>query len=131
MGGRGMRGVRAGRACGAVAGDGSHADLVRALARLCRRPLASHLRGRGGPGARAGSDARRAGTSGLHNCRRALSRSRVVGKLVAALDAIDYPRAKLDIKLVLERRDRETLAALAAMKAARRYDVIVAPLGLR
>ncbi len=55
--------------------------------------------------------------------------ARVVGKLVAALDAIDYPRAKLDIKLVLERRDRETLAALAAMRLPARYDVIVAPPG--
>ena len=55
--------------------------------------------------------------------------ARVVRKLVKALDAIDYPRAKLDIKLVIERRDRETLAAIASLGLPARYDVIVAPPG--
>jgi glycosyltransferase involved in cell wall biosynthesis len=54
---------------------------------------------------------------------------RVVRELVRALDAIDYPRAKLDIKLVVERRDAETLTAIAAMRLPSRYDVIVAPPG--
>jgi cellulose synthase/poly-beta-1,6-N-acetylglucosamine synthase-like glycosyltransferase len=53
----------------------------------------------------------------------------MVRGLVKALDAIDYPRAKLDIKLVVERRDRETLAAIAALGLPGRYDVIVAPTG--
>src|SRR5277367_6889580 len=41
----------------------------------------------------------------------------------------DYPRAKLDIKLVVERRDAETLTAIAALRLPPRYDVIVAPPG--
>jgi hypothetical protein len=41
----------------------------------------------------------------------------------------DYPRAKLDIKLVVERRDGETLAAIASLGLPARYDVIVAPPG--
>ncbi len=53
----------------------------------------------------------------------------VVRRLVQALDALDYPKAKLDIKLVLERDDRETLAAVAALRLPARYDVIVAPPG--
>jgi cellulose synthase/poly-beta-1,6-N-acetylglucosamine synthase-like glycosyltransferase len=53
----------------------------------------------------------------------------MVKKLIRALDAIDYPRAKLDIKLVVERRDGDTLAAIAALGLPARYDVIVAPAG--
>ena len=41
----------------------------------------------------------------------------------------DYPRAKLDIKLVVEQRDTETLTAIAALRLPPRYDVIVAPPG--
>jgi hypothetical protein len=53
----------------------------------------------------------------------------VVGRLVDALDALDYPRARLDIKIVVERDDIETLTALAGMRLASRYDIIVAPPG--
>jgi len=53
----------------------------------------------------------------------------MVAKLIKSLDAIDYPRAKLDIKLVIERRDADTLAAIAALALPGRYDVIVAPPG--
>ena len=53
----------------------------------------------------------------------------VVAALVRALDALDYPRAKLDIKLVVERDDRATLEAIAALRLPARYDVIVAPRG--
>ena len=53
----------------------------------------------------------------------------VAEKLIRALDAIDYPRAKLDIKLVVERRDDETLAAIAGQRPAARYDIVVAPPG--
>jgi hypothetical protein len=55
--------------------------------------------------------------------------ARVAGKLTRALDAIDYPRAKLDIKLVVEARDSTTLRAIAALRLPPRYDVIVAPPG--
>ena len=55
--------------------------------------------------------------------------ARVVPQLVAALDRIDYPRAKLDIKLVLETDDHETLAALEALRLPPVYEIIVAPAG--
>ena len=55
--------------------------------------------------------------------------ARVVGKLIRALDALNYPRAKLDIKLVVERGDAETLSAIAALRLPARYDIIVAPPG--
>ena len=53
----------------------------------------------------------------------------VVPGLVRALDALDYPRAKLDIKIVVERRDRETLSRLVALELPARYEIIVAPPG--
>ena len=53
----------------------------------------------------------------------------VVGQLVRALDALDYPRAKLDIKLVVERDDPETFIALAALRLPANFDVILAPDG--
>src|SRR5208282_5786586 len=53
----------------------------------------------------------------------------IAAQLVSRLDALDYPRARLDIKLVVERDDSETLAALAALRLPARYDVIVAPPG--
>ena len=55
--------------------------------------------------------------------------AKVAARLIDALDAIDYPRSKLDIKIVIERDDLETLRALAQMRLASRYDVIVAPPG--
>ena len=53
----------------------------------------------------------------------------VAAKFVAALDALDYPRAKLDILLVLEESDSETREALVALDLPARYRVIVAPEG--
>jgi hypothetical protein len=55
--------------------------------------------------------------------------SEVVEDLVKAFDALDYPRSKLDIKLVVERRDRETLSRILELKLPARYEVIVAPPG--
>ena len=55
--------------------------------------------------------------------------ARGVARLVAALDAIDYPAAKLDIKLVVEERDVETLRAIARLHLPARYDIVVAPKG--
>ena len=55
---------------------------------------------------------------------------RVVASLVRHLDALDYPRGKLDIKLVVERDDVATRAALAALALPARYETIVAPPGL-
>ncbi|MDB5569193.1 MAG: hypothetical protein JWN93_376 [Hyphomicrobiales bacterium] len=53
----------------------------------------------------------------------------VAAKLVRALDALDYPPARLDIKLVVEEDDSGTRAALAALDLPARYEVIVAPPG--
>jgi cellulose synthase/poly-beta-1,6-N-acetylglucosamine synthase-like glycosyltransferase len=53
----------------------------------------------------------------------------VIPKLVAGLNALDYPRAKLDIKLVIEAGDEETLRAIVAERLPPRYDVVVAPAG--
>ncbi len=41
----------------------------------------------------------------------------------------DYPKAKLDIKLVIEAGDEETLDAIIAERLPPRYDVIVVPPG--
>lgn len=53
----------------------------------------------------------------------------VAAALVSALEALDYPRAKLDIKLVIEAADSETFAALAAVLPGVEYEIIVAPPG--
>jgi cellulose synthase/poly-beta-1,6-N-acetylglucosamine synthase-like glycosyltransferase len=54
----------------------------------------------------------------------------VTRKLVAALNALDYPKSKLDIKLVIEAGDEETLRALMAERLPPRYEVVIAPPGL-
>ena len=53
----------------------------------------------------------------------------VVEHLVQAIDAFDYPKSKLDIKLVVEQRDVETLARIAELRLPSRYEVVVAPSG--
>ncbi|MDP4594519.1 MAG: glycosyltransferase [Beijerinckiaceae bacterium] len=53
----------------------------------------------------------------------------VVRQLTAALNAIDYPAAKLDIKLVVEADDEDTQAALTALNLPARYQIIVLPPG--
>ena len=53
----------------------------------------------------------------------------VVEDLVKAIDALDYPKDKLDIKLVVERRDVETLGRIVELRLPSRYEVIVAPSG--
>ncbi len=53
----------------------------------------------------------------------------IVEDLVAAIDAIDYPKAKLDIKLVVERRDFETLSRIVEFRLPGRYEVVIAPAG--
>ena len=55
--------------------------------------------------------------------------TRVVGDLIRALDGLDYPKSKLDIKLVVEQRDAETLSRLASLSLPARYEIIVAPPG--
>ncbi|MBE7245984.1 MAG: glycosyltransferase [Actinomycetospora chiangmaiensis] len=55
--------------------------------------------------------------------------ARVVDQLLTAIDALDYPRAKIDAKILLEAGDDETLAAVRAADPVGRFDVIVAPPG--
>ena len=53
----------------------------------------------------------------------------VVEALVKAIDAFDYPKGKLDIKLVVEQRDAETLGRIVELRLPARYEVVVAPAG--
>ncbi|WP_018267031.1 glycosyltransferase family 2 protein [Methylosinus sp. LW4] len=53
----------------------------------------------------------------------------VVPQLTEALDAIDYPRAKLDVKFVVECDDVATTAALRAAHLRPGWEIIVAPPG--
>jgi glycosyltransferase XagB len=53
----------------------------------------------------------------------------VVPQLIRALAALDYPPAKLDIKLLIERDDAETAAALARIPLPARFAVITVPPG--
>ena len=53
----------------------------------------------------------------------------MVKDLVKAIDALDYPKGKLDIKLVVERRDVETLGRIVELRLPSRYEVVVAPSG--
>ena len=54
---------------------------------------------------------------------------RVAARLIDALSRLDYPAAKLDIKLVLEADDRETLDALHAIALPGNVEILVAPQG--
>ena len=53
----------------------------------------------------------------------------VAAALIEALEALDYPRAKLDIKFVVEADDPATFAALAAALPGVEYEIVVAPPG--
>jgi cellulose synthase/poly-beta-1,6-N-acetylglucosamine synthase-like glycosyltransferase len=55
---------------------------------------------------------------------------RVAARLIAALGALDYPPAKLDIKLVLEADDAETRLALSLLDPPAHMEVIVVPPGM-
>lgn len=55
--------------------------------------------------------------------------ARVVERLVQSLDNLDYPRAKLDIILVVEAADRSTLDTISALRLPGCYRTIVAPPG--
>ncbi|MFZ0496823.1 MAG: glycosyltransferase family 2 protein, partial [Methylocella sp.] len=55
--------------------------------------------------------------------------ARVVPQLAAALAALDYPRGKLDIKLVIEHDDGATRLAIEALDLPATYEIVVAPAG--
>jgi len=56
--------------------------------------------------------------------------TRVLKQLVAALLALDYPRAKLDIKLVLEEDDLAMQVAVQRLALPSVFEVVVAPRGM-
>jgi glycosyltransferase XagB len=53
----------------------------------------------------------------------------MVGPLVRALKGLDYPAAKLDIKLALEEDDTETIAAAKAARLDGRFEILRVPPG--
>lgn len=54
----------------------------------------------------------------------------VVADLIAAISALNYPREKLEVKLILEPDDPETLAAIDAIRLDPCFETIIAsPLG--
>jgi hypothetical protein len=53
----------------------------------------------------------------------------VIDHLLDALDAIDYPRAKLDTKIVVEADDFPTIQALRAARTRFPFEIVVAPPG--
>lgn len=56
--------------------------------------------------------------------------AKVIGQLLQALEAIDYPRSKLQVLIVLEEDDAETGAALAQARIAPWIDILRAPPGM-
>ncbi len=53
----------------------------------------------------------------------------IASKIIARLDQLDYPKTKLDIKLLLEVDDDETQNALNQLQLPSHYDVIIVPDG--
>ncbi len=53
----------------------------------------------------------------------------VVARLVRAIDALDYPATKLEVKFVVEADDHDTRAAIEMLALAHRYETIIAPPG--
>jgi cellulose synthase/poly-beta-1,6-N-acetylglucosamine synthase-like glycosyltransferase len=53
----------------------------------------------------------------------------MIAQLVAGLDRIAWPREKLDVKLVVDEDDVETIAAARALANGPPYEVIVVPAG--
>lgn len=51
----------------------------------------------------------------------------IAGKIVRNLNQLDYPREKLDIKLLLEEDDIDTILAIKETKLDDSYDVIIVP----
>ena len=51
----------------------------------------------------------------------------VAAQLVHALNQLDWPRSRLDIKLICEADDAATIAALKALRLAREYEIVLVP----
>jgi cellulose synthase/poly-beta-1,6-N-acetylglucosamine synthase-like glycosyltransferase len=89
-----------------------------ALASASRRKRVAHV---------SGADAR-AGPLPVYSVLVALYKEEsVAAQLVGALDRLDWPRSRLDIKLICEEDDAQTLAALAALRLAPEYEIVLVP----
>lgn len=55
--------------------------------------------------------------------------ARVLPELAASLRALNYPAAKLDIKLILEEVDDETIAAAKALSLPSHFEIVIVPDG--
>lgn len=55
--------------------------------------------------------------------------ARMAARVVAAIDALDYPAAKIEAKLVIEANDGDTRRALEALRLPSKYEIVVAPPG--
>lgn len=53
-----------------------------------------------------------------------------VPRLLAALDALDYPKSRLDIKLIVENDDRQTIDAIKAARPHGSYELVYVPYSL-
>jgi len=53
----------------------------------------------------------------------------VASQLARAVDRFDYPRAKLDVKFVVEQDDEATVAALRAHAPRARHEIVICPDG--
>ena len=51
----------------------------------------------------------------------------LAAQLVQALNRLDWPRSRLDIKLICEEDDAATVAALRALPPAREYEIVLVP----
>lgn len=55
--------------------------------------------------------------------------ARILPQLVEGLSALDYPRAKLDIKLILEEVDHETIACAQSLDLPPHIEIVIVPDG--
>lgn len=53
--------------------------------------------------------------------------ARVVPDLIRALKRLNYPRARLDVKLILEATDKQTQQAVADLRLGPEFEIIVVP----
>jgi cellulose synthase/poly-beta-1,6-N-acetylglucosamine synthase-like glycosyltransferase len=53
----------------------------------------------------------------------------VIARLAASIDGLDYPKSKIEVKLVVEVDDGETRSAIEALRLPERFDMVVAPAG--
>ena len=51
-------------------------------------------------------------------------------RLFAALDALDYPKSKLDVKLIMEEDDSETIAMAKQLRPSGSIDIVLVPYSL-